>query len=211
MAKERTTQGFLEIDQIRNGVIILKNKTLRGVLLVSSTNFALKSIEEQDSIIYQFQNFLNSLDFSCQMLCQSRRLNITGYVEKLKGLEEKQTNKLLKLQTKKYREFIEELVETQDILIKNFFVVVPYTSLEITGLTIPGKKSQSEELTESVFRRSREQLSQRMEFIAMGLRRCGLQAVPLTILELTELFWSLHHQKEAETGFYPEIPDELIN
>ena len=94
MAKERTTQGFLEIDQIRNGVIILKNKTLRGVLLVSSTNFALKSIEEQDSIIYQFQNFLNSLDFSCQMLCQSRRLNITGYVEKLKELEEKQTNKL---------------------------------------------------------------------------------------------------------------------
>ncbi len=210
MAKEKTTQDFLEMDQIRNGVIILKNKAMRGVLLVSSTNFALKSVEEQNSIIYQFQNFLNSLDFSCQIICQSRKLNVTGYIEKLKDLEKKQPNKLLKLQTAKYRDFIEELVETQDILIKNFFVVVPYTSLEATGLMVPGKKPQPHQLTEDVFKRSREQLLQRMEFVALGLRRCNLQSVPLTTLELTELFWSLHHQKEAETGYYPEIPEELI-
>ncbi len=211
MPKEKTTQDFLEMDQIRNGVIILKNKAMRGVLLVSSTNFALKSTEEQNSIIYQFQNFLNSLDFSCQIVCQSRKLNVTGYIEKLKELERKQANKLLKIQTSKYREFIEQLVETQDILIKNFFVIVPYTSLETTGLMIPGKKQQTHQLTEDVFRRSRDQLLQRMEFVALGLRRCSLQAVPLTTLELTELFWSLHHQKEAETGYYPEIPEELIS
>ncbi len=210
MAKEKTTQDFLEMEQIRNGVIILKNKAMRGVLLVSSTNFALKSAEEQNSIIYQFQNFLNSLDFSCQIVCQSRRLNVTGYIEKLKDLEKKQSNKLLKLQTAKYRDFIEEMVETQDILVKNFFVIIPYTSLEATGLMIPGKKPQEHQLTEDVFKRSREQLLQRMEFVALGLRRCNLQAVPLTTLELTELFWSLHHQKEAETGYYPEIPEELI-
>jgi len=211
MREEKTTQGFLEMEQIRSGVIILKNNTMRGVLLVSSTNFALKSAEEQNSIIYQFQNFLNSLDFSCQIVCQSRKLNITGYIEKLKDLEKKQPNELLKLQTSKYREFIGGLVETQDILIKNFFVVVPYASIEVTGLMIPGKKPQSHQLTEEVFRRSKDQLLQRMEFVALGLRRCGLQAVPLTTLELTELFWSLHHQKEAETGYYPEIPEELIS
>lgn len=211
MPKEKTTQDFLEMEQIRNGVVILKNNAMRGVLLVSSTNFALKSLEEQNSVIYQFQNFLNSLDFSCQIICQSRKLNVAGYIEKLKDMEKKQGNELLKIQTSNYRRFIEELVETQDILIKNFFVVIPYTSLEATGLMIPGKKPQVQQLTEDVFRRSRDQLLQRMEFVALGLRRCGLQAVPLTSLELTELFWSLHHQKEAETGYYPEIPEELIS
>lgn len=210
MPKENTTQDFLEMEHIQNGVIILKNNAMRGVLLVSSTNFALKSTEEQNSIIYQFQSFLNSLDFCCQIVCQSRKLNITGYIEKLKDLEKKQTNKLLKLQTLKYSEFINELVETQDILIKSFFVVIPYTSVETTGLMIPGK-TQSPQLTEDVFRQSRDQLLQRMEFVALGLRRCGLQAMPLTTLELTELFWSLYHQKEAETGYYPEIPEELIS
>ena len=80
MANTNPTQDFLELDQIREGVVILKNKNIRSILLVSSTNFALKSSEEQNSIIYQFQGFLNSLDFPCQIVCQSRRLNITGYL-----------------------------------------------------------------------------------------------------------------------------------
>ena len=209
MKKEETTQDFLEMKQIRDGVIILKNNMIRGVLMVSSTNFALKSTEEQNSIIYQFQNFLNSLDFSCQIICQSRKLNITGYIDKLKEMEKRQTNELLKLQTSEYWKFINKLIESQDILIKKFFVVVPYSSIETTGLMIPGKRDI--ELTEDVFHRSKEQLLQRMEFIALGLRRCGLRSVPLTTVELIELFWSLHHIKEAEAGYYPEVPEELIN
>jgi len=209
MKKEETTQDFLEMKQIRDGVVILKNNMIRGVLMVSSTNFALKSTEEQNSIIYQFQNFLNSLDFSCQIICQSRKLNITGYIDKLKEMEKRQTNELLKLQTSEYWKFINKLIESQDILIKKFFVVVPYSSIEATGLMIPGKRDI--ELTEDVFHRSKEQLLQRMEFIALGLRRCGLRSVPLTTVELIELFWSLHHIKEAEAGYYPEVPEELIN
>ena len=88
-----TTQQFLEIDQLREGIIILKNKAIRGVLMVSSLNFALKSEEEQNAIIYQFQSFLNSLDFSCQIIIQSRRLNITGYLEKLQKLCDDKKNK----------------------------------------------------------------------------------------------------------------------
>ncbi len=84
------TQQFLEIDQIREGILLLKNKSLRGVLMVSSLNFALKSDDEQKAIIYQFQSFLNSLDFSIQIVIQSRILNITGYLEKLKDLEKQQ-------------------------------------------------------------------------------------------------------------------------
>ncbi|MEK7482425.1 MAG: hypothetical protein AAB620_01370, partial [Patescibacteria group bacterium] len=75
------TQQLFEIHQIKEGIIILKNKTLRAILMVSSLNFALKSEEEQDAILYQFQQFLNSLDFFCQIVVQSRKLNITGYLE----------------------------------------------------------------------------------------------------------------------------------
>ncbi|KKP93809.1 MAG: hypothetical protein UR98_C0002G0048 [Parcubacteria group bacterium GW2011_GWA1_36_12] len=211
---ELTTQKFLEISQIKEGVIVLRNKALRGILMVSSVNFALKSTDEQSAILYQFQSFLNALDFSCQIVVQSRRLNITGYLEKLEELEQKQKNKLLKLQTKEYKDFIKQLVEEKEILTKSFFVVVPYSISEMIGPESSQKgllaQAKLPTLTEENFQRCKTQLWQRMEYVALGLRRCGLQSVPLTTPEIVELFWSLHHPKEAEVGFYPEFPMELI-
>ena len=209
-------QKFLEIAEIREGTIILKSKALRGVLLVSSINFDLKSEEEQKAITYQFQSFLNSLDFSCQIVVQSRRLNITGYFDKLKELEKTQENELMKVQISEYRKFMESLVEEGTIMRKEFLVTVPFTITEAIGVSggllkgMVGKKKDSFGLSEENFKRCREQLWQRMEFIAIGLRRCGLTAIPLTTPELIELFWSLHHPKEAEYGYYPEILPELI-
>lgn len=207
-----SSQQFLEVDQIREGVLLLKNRALRGVMMVSSLNFALKSEEEQNTIIYQFQTFLNSLDFFCQIIVQSRRLNITGYLDQLKELESKQENELLKIQTKEYYNFIEELVTTGTIMSKTFYIVVPFTLLEAKGVT-PKKMLRAVKLpllSEEDFQRCKKQLWQRMEFIALGLRRCGLQAIPLTTSELIELFWSLHHPRQAEVGYYPELPPELI-
>jgi len=203
-----TTQQFLEIDQIKEGIVILRDKSLRAILIVSSMNFALKSDDEQTAIIYQFQNFLNSLDFSCQVLVQSRRLNITSYLDRLKELEQKQANELLKVQTKSYREFIESMIKKGTIMTKNFFVVIPFhPPLKIRQAK---KKVKKKELTETEFQAQKFQLWQRVEFVAMGLKRCGLQAVPLMTNELIELFWTWHHPKEAEFGYYPEIPPELI-
>jgi len=207
-----STQQFLEIDQIREGVILLRNKAMRGVLMVSSLNFALKSEEEQNAIIYQFQNFLNSLDFSLEIVVQSRRLNITGYLDKLKELEKKQENELLKTQTAGYQKFIRDLIGGGAIMSKSFFVVVPFTLMEIPGMeTMKGLiKKQPPTFSEERFQQCKSQLWQRMEFVALGLRRCGLQCVPLNTSELIELFWSLYHPEEAEVGYYPEIPPELI-
>ena len=199
------TQRFLEIENIKEGVVILRDRTLRGVLMVSSINFALKSEEEQAAIIYQFQNFLNSLDFPIQILIQSRRVNITGYIEKIKGLEEKQPTELLRYQTREYRKFIQSLVGKGDIYTKNFFVIVPFYPSEI----LAGKK-QTVSLTDELFEKAKTQLWQRLDFVAMGLKRCGLQCTPLNTLELIELFWSFYHPQEAEVGYYPEIPPELI-
>ncbi len=206
-----STQEFLEMKEIKEGIIILKDNTLKAVMIVSSLNFALKSQEEQESIIYQFQEFLNSLDFSCQILVQSRKLNITGYLEKLEDMEKKQTNELLKVQTGEYRKFIEELIKGGSIMSKNFYVVVPYSILETKGINAAKKlkKMTIPSLTEEDFRRCKNQLWQRLEFLGLGLRRCGLTAVPLTSPELVELFWSLFHPQEAETGYYPEMPPEI--
>lgn len=207
---QASTQDFLEIEQIREGVVILKNKALRAIMMVSSLNFALKSDEEQAAIISQFQEFLNSLDFSLQIIVQSRRLNITGYLDGLKELEQKQTNELLKIQMSEYRKFVGDLVAGSppagrygEIMSKSFFVVIPFAAGQLLGTPkIPV-------LTEEKFRMAKQQLWQRMEFVALGLRRCGLQAMPLITPEIIELFWGLHHPKQAEVGYYPEVPPEL--
>ena len=209
MAKA-STQDFLEIEQIREGVVVLKNQTLRGVLMISSLNFALKSEEEQQAIIYQFQNFLNTLDFSLQVVIQSRKLNIADYLDKIKGLEAKQPNELLRAQTASYYDFVKSLIESGTIMSKNFFLVVPYSVIEeaaSSGEFFPAPRIPV--LTEEQFQRCKSQLWQRMEFLALGLKRIGLQAMALATPELIEFFWALHHPKEAEIGYYLEIPPEL--
>ncbi len=205
-----STQDFLEFDQIRDGIIILKNKGLRAVLMVSSLNFALKSTEEQNAILYQFQNFLNSLDFSCQILVQSRRLNITGYLEKLTEIEKKEENELLKIQITDYRKFIEQITKGGSIMQKTFYVIVPFSIMEASVTREKRKFPKIPSLTEEMFQRCKIQLMQRVEFVVLGLRGSGLQSVPLTNLEITELFWGLHHPEQAEQGYYPEIPSELV-
>ena len=204
-----STQDFLEFDQIREGVIILKNKGLRSVLMVSSLNFALKSNDEQAAILFQFQNFLNSLDFPCQIIIHSRRINITGYLDKLADLEKKEENELLQIQIADYRDFIEKIMKGGSIMQKTFYVVVPFSFMETKG-TSKGKMPTAA-LTEDQFQRAKSQLMQRVEFVVLGLKACSLQAVPLNTMEVAELFWALHHPLEAERGYYPKIPPELVH
>jgi hypothetical protein len=217
---DQATQEFLEVQNIKEGILILKNNDIRGILMVSSINFALKSDEDQLAIIYAFQNFLNSLDFSCQILVQSRKINITPYLDSLKGLEEKQANELLKTQTSSYREFIKDLVQGDAVMTKNFYVVVPYALTAILG---PGaiskqfgfsqllkKDNKTPQMKDEDFEKCKTQLWQRMEFLALGLKRCGLDSIPLTTPEIIELLWSLHHPDQAEVGYSPEIIPELL-
>jgi hypothetical protein len=208
-----SSQQFLPIEQIKEGVIILKDHSLRGIMMVSSLNFALKESGEQEAIIYQFQTFLNALDFSCQVLVASRKVNITGYLEKLKEVEREQENELLGTQTREYRKFIENLVAGGSIMNKNFYLIVPFYLSEMSGGKTKGGLFQLKAiptLTEELFQRAKIQLYQRMEFLSLGLRRCGVWSVALNSEEMIELFWSFFHPKEASIGYYPEIPPELI-
>ncbi len=205
------SQQFMPVEQIREGVMVMKDKSLKGILLVSSLNFALKSEDEQMAIIYQFQNFLNSLDFSCQIVVNSRKVNITGYIDKIKGLEAKQKNEMLKIQTAEYRAFIEEIVSNGSIMSKNFYIVVPYFPMtELPNIPGMGSKESKGALTEKRFQTGRYQLMQRMEYVSLGIRRCGLKSAQLGSEEIIELLWGLHHPKQAELGYYPDLPPEAI-
>jgi len=204
-----SAQYFLPIKQIRDGVIILKDNSLRGILMVSSLNFALRSSEEQEAIIYQFQNFLNSLDFSCQILVLSRKINLTGYIDRLREAEKlHQNNELLRHQIREYIKFIQELVEGGSIMNKTFYLIVPFYLSEKKKFSF---FQPPQSLNEQIFQRLKAQLYQRMEFLALGLRRCALWAIPLNTEEIIELLWSFYHPKEAEVGYYPEIPPEILS
>ncbi|MDD2626618.1 MAG: hypothetical protein PHI87_03610 [Candidatus Methanomethylophilus sp.] len=208
------TQDFIPVEKIKEGIMILKDQSLRGILIVSSLNFGLKSAEEQTAIIYQFQSFLNSLDFQIQVLTSSRRINMTGYLDKMKAMESAQTNELLKMQTTEYIKFIEEIIGGGSIMTKNFYVIIPYFPLtELTSFISEeegeSKANKKERLTEQKFQAAKYQLYQRMEYISLGLRRCGLKSAPLNTGEIIELLWADYHPQEAESGYYPELPPEL--
>src|SRR3990167_3833823 len=109
-AKAQSAQEFLPIEEIRDGIVLLKDGTMKIVLMASSLNFALKSAEEQEAIIFQYQNFLNSLDFSVQFFIQSRRLNINPHLDTLREVASAQPNELLKIQTNEYIQFVKNFV-----------------------------------------------------------------------------------------------------
>ncbi|KKT29754.1 hypothetical protein A3G55_04485 [Candidatus Giovannonibacteria bacterium RIFCSPLOWO2_12_FULL_44_25] len=213
------SQDILQIEEIRDGVLILKNGSLRAVLMASSLNFALKSADEQTAVVMQYQNFLNSLDFSLQFFIESRKLNIEPYIETLRESEVKQTNELLKIQVAEYIEFVRTFVRAANIVTKNFYAVVPFTPALFTtpkegistllggiGSLLGTKQSKKGDgLTQEKFDEYKNQLWQRVDSVIQGLVRSGVRATPLNTEELIELFYGLYNPGELEKGKPPAI------
>jgi type IV secretory pathway VirB4 component len=196
----KTTQEFVPIKEVRDGVVILKDGGLRALLLASSVNFALKSADEQTSIILQFQNFLNSLDFSVQMFIQSRRLDIRPYLALLEERYKNQFSDLLKIQTREYIEFIRKFTESTSIMSKSFFVVVPYTPavLSTKKSSLFAKKNSTASGTSGDFEENLSQLEQRLGVVSQGLTRCGIRVVQLGTEEVIELFYRIFNPGDTE-------------
>ena len=210
----KPTQEIVPIEEVRDGIVVLKNKGLRSILMASSINFALKSAEDQDAIIVQFQNLLNTLDFSLQFFIQSRRLRIEPYLDLLRERLKEQANELLRIQTTEYIEFIKSLVENSDIVSKTFYVVVPIDPV-IVDIKVGfidklfGKQKQQDGggrgLPQEKFEEYRYQLIQRVDIVHQSLLRFGVRAVPLNTEEIIELFYNLYNPGESKEGTMPEI------
>jgi type IV secretory pathway VirB4 component len=199
------TQRHLDISEVKADSVILKDGTLRAVLLVSSINFALKSEEEQEAIIAQYVAFLNSLEFPLQIVIQSRRLNVEKYIERLKEAERNQTNELLKVQISDYRAFIHELVDLGQIMQKFFFVVVPYSPLsdsrksffERTGEVF--RPAGTVQLAERKFQQRLRDLNMRVEHIQGSLNSMGLKSARLDTQGLIELYYRVYNPELFDT------------
>lgn len=206
------TQRFLDIAEIKEDVVILKDGTLRAVILVSSINFALKNVDEQNAIVQAYMGFLNSIDFPIQVVIQSRRMNIDEYLNRLKTSEKEQKNELLRNQIVDYREYIRQLVQMGEIMQKRFYVVVPLdpaTSGEETGegLKRRGFFNRLQEiltpatairLSESRFKEKRAQLMLRVNTVIGGLGSMSLSGALLDTQSLIELYYTVYNPELFE-------------
>jgi type IV secretory pathway VirB4 component len=207
MAKKATakaTQDFVEVKEVRDGVIVLKDGSLRAVLMTSSLNFALKSADEQTSTLFQFQNFLNSLDFSVQIFVQSRKLDIRPYTALLEERYKAQVTDLMRIQIREYIEFIKNFTQSANIMSKSFFVVVSYSPAMfsvkggiLASITDRGKKVDTKDKNKS-FEESRTQLEQRMSVVEQGLLRTGIRVARLGTEETIELLYKMFNPGELE-------------
>lgn len=197
-ATKRTpaTQKYLSIAEIRDDSVVIKDGTLRAVLLVSSINFALKSQDEQNAIVSGYVTFLNSLTAPLQVVIQSRQLDLDNYLAGIKKAEDEQTNDLLKLQTAEYRNYISEIVELGDIMTKRFYIVVPFDPYsnkkrgfwQRMGDTLSPTKLIN--LNEKQFTRYHKELYTRVDKILSGLSSMGLRASVLDTQSLIELYYN---------------------
>src|SRR3989344_1824033 len=158
------TQAFVPVKEIRNGVIILKEGGYRGVLMCSSINFALKAVDEQRAITEGFQNFLNTLDFSIQIVVNSRKMDLRPYIALLEEKAPLQKTEILRIQLREYIEFIRSLAGQTNIMTKSFYVIVPYTpqALSAKAVGFLGRGRTAPSAPEASFEEDRLQLEQRL-------------------------------------------------
>jgi hypothetical protein len=211
---KHTAQQYLDIAEIRDGVVILRDGTFRAILMASSLNFALKSEEEQKAIIYGFQDFLNAISFPVQILVNSREIDLKPYLKELDVREDAQGSELMKIQLQEYREYIKELVKVSNVMTKNFYIVIPFAAQQakeegtleklIKGLRVRGGLSP---YTVSEFERYKDQLWQRVDQVSANIRNLGVRLVPLSTQEIIELFYSLYNPDTARNQRLPYVED----
>jgi hypothetical protein len=188
---KNATQNFVPIKEIREGIVILNDGSMRALLSSTSLNLSLKGEDEQMGIITGFQTFLNSLDFNIEIFLQSKKLDIRSYLGILRERQNEIEEDLLKIQIKEYIEFIQKFTEEQSIMTKNFYVVVPYDSTNVM--------SSEKRLSEEDFIKNRNQLMQRVNIVMSGLTSLGLNVKGAGTEEIINLFYKLFNPNELDT------------
>ncbi len=194
-----SAQRYLDIAEIKEDLVLMRDGTVRAVLIVSSVNFDLKSEEEQNAMVGSYVTFLNSLSFPLQVAIQSRPLNIDDYLERLKKTEREHTNELLRLQTADYRNFVSELLELEAIMSKKFFVIVSYNPAQDQKrrywdrLLDVFSTAHRVLVSREKFDKYSRELSKRIIFISSGLTSMGLQVQRLNTQALIELYYNSYN------------------
>jgi len=202
MANAPSTTDLIQLKEIIDGVIFLKDGSLRGVVQISAINFELRSSDEQMAILQQYASFLNSIDFPIQMIVHSRRFDISEYLQNVQAASDQLTNELLKVQAGEYIRFINELSSLSNIMAKNFYIALPMSVTPIkseggmfSGITGIFKKKPAikKGIPDEQIATYKGQLQQRADLIIGGLSGMGLRAHMLNQEELLKLFGELYN------------------
>lgn len=207
------TQQYLDIAEFREDAVIMRDGTLRAVLLVSSINFALKSEDEQNAIISAYVGFLNNINFPLQIVIQSRELNIDNYLNFLKQKEREQTNELLKMQTAEYLQYVTELISLGKIMSKKFYLVVPYNPSSdkqrgfFSRLFSALKPATVIKMKEGRFLKNKAALIRRTENVMSALASIGVNSALLDTQSLIELFYNTYNPETSANQKLVEVKD----
>ncbi len=201
----KSTQGSLLISEIKDGVVVMRDGSLRGVILGSAINFDLMSSQEQEAVEFAYQGFINSLHFPVQISIKSQKIDLDGYLEKLTALRSAQPNELLGLLMDDYMANIKALVDEVNIMDKQFYVTVPFfppvnptkTVSLIAGIKAALQPVPIITVEEDEFKKYKQELSQRMALVSSGMSQMGIRALALGTQELVDLYYGWYNPDVA--------------
>lgn len=204
MAIRASTQEHLDIEDIKDNIVILKNNGAAAVVQTTSVNFDLLSEVEQDGIIAAYSQLLNSLSFPAQVIIRSKKLDISAYLENLINIENEQPNPYLKEQIKGYRQYVSDLISKNEVLDKRFYIVVPFLDISfkpntslldsfISFIGIERKKTVNRVNKRYILEKAKIALEPKIDQIIKQLSRVGLKGRQLSTQELVELFYDIYN------------------
>jgi len=208
IAIKGTTQDHLPIEDIIDGIVILKDGSAAAVMRVSSVNFDLLSEKEQSALVFAYGGILNSLNFPIEIIIHTQAKDVSGYLNNLKTAEEKQTNQQLRERISSYRRFVEETVKKNKVLSKSFYIVAPFSTLELglkgvqkqmSGQLMPWKKSPEKLPFDKkyILEKAKASLEPKKDHLVRLFSRLGLEIKALETKELIELFYKIYNEETA--------------
>lgn len=205
-----STQNTLQIAEIRDGIVIMNDGSFRAVVMVKSINFDLMSPEEQESVEYAYQGFLNSLYFDVQIFIRSQKVDLQPYIEKLDKIRTEHDNMLLAMLMEDYINYIDQLAMQTNIMDKKFYIVIPYFPGEkpiiatsqnknfFSGLVeLFSSKENHVVVNDDDLEKTKIELRNRVQAVLGGLQPCGIQGLPLDTQELIELYYDTYNPDTA--------------
>jgi len=201
---------MLQIAEIRDGIVIMNDGSFRSVVMVKSINFDLMSPQEQESVEYAYQGFLNSLYFPVQIFIRSQRIDLQPYIEKLDKIRTEHDNMLLALLMDDYIGYIDQLAQQTNLMDKKFYLVIPYFPVVDAQKALTQSKnffsgfvqlfSTREDhvvINEADLVKAKDELRNRVQAVLGGLMQCGIQGLPLDTQELIELYYDTYNPDTA--------------
>ena len=194
-----STQSFVEIEEIKDDIVLMKDYSAVVVIEVGAVNFWLLSTEEQSAMIYAYSSLLNSLSFPTQILILSKKMDVSSYLDYLEGKITHQPVELMKRRLQSYKEFIKTIVKKNTVLEKRFFFVVPFSTLEM-GVSGVNTKSLNKEYVVS---RAKTSLYPKRDHLIRLLSKIGLRASVMQRQELIELYFNLYNSSPTGRRLAP--------